>query len=132
MDFLFHSNSESGKTSDLANSPDINLAFQTPSGEWASISGKASVEHEREVVRKHYSPDLKAWLGDLGDGVHDGGPEDPRIVVIRVKAVTAQYALSKRTVVGAMIEVAKGTVTGQAPSVNRLRQLDEGEIQQCE
>lgn len=23
------------------------------------------------------------WLGDLGDGVHDGGPEDPRIVLLR-------------------------------------------------
>lgn len=24
------------------------------------------------------------WVGDLGDGVHEGTPEDPRVVVIQV------------------------------------------------
>lgn len=38
------------------------------------------------MVRNQYSPALKAWLGDLGDGKHDGGPEDPRISVIKVVA----------------------------------------------
>lgn len=82
-------------------------------------------------MRKYYSPALKAWVGDLGDGKHDGGPEDPRIIVIKVKALTAQYAISRRTRVGGMIEVAKGMVTGEAPSVNKLRYLDESELEQC-
>lgn len=69
-------------------------------------------------------------MGDLGDGVHDGGPEDPRIVLIKVKTVTAQYALSNRTAVGSIVQVAKGVVTGEAPSVNKLRQLSESDIQQ--
>ena len=81
-------------------------------------------------MRKHYSPALKAWVGDLGDGKHDGGPEDPRIGIIRVKASTAQYATSRKTALGSMIEVAKGTVTGEAPSVNKLRHISEAEIQQ--
>jgi general stress protein 26 len=130
IDLLFHSNTESGKTDDLESDPKINLAFLTPSGEWASISGQASIETDREAVKKYYSPALKAWIGDLGDGKHDGGPDDPRICVIRVKAVTAQYAVSKRTVAGAMVELAKGVATGQAPSVNKLRYLSEEELQQ--
>jgi hypothetical protein len=81
-------------------------------------------------VRKHYSPSLKAWLGDLGDGTHDGGPEDPRIAIIRVKASTAQYATSKKTSIGSAIEVAKGIVTGETANVNKLRKISEEEVQQ--
>merc|ERR1712113_1246379 len=68
-----------------------------------------------EVVRKHYSPALKAWIGDLGDGKHDGGPEDPRIGIIRVKTSTAQYAVSNRTQIGGFVELAKGVASGEAP-----------------
>jgi hypothetical protein len=46
-------------------------------GEWVSISGNAELSNDREKVHKYYSPTLKAWLGDLGDGTHDGGPNDP-------------------------------------------------------
>ncbi|KIW02983.1 uncharacterized protein PV09_05644 [Verruconis gallopava] len=130
VDFLFHANSESGKTDDLKSDSDVNLAFLSSSGEWASISGKAEIVTDREAIKKYYSPTLKAWLGDLGDGKHDGGPEDPRIVLIKVKAVTAQYAISRRTIIGGVIEVAKGIATGEAPSVNKLRHISEAEIQQ--
>jgi hypothetical protein len=85
---------------------------------------------DREAVRKYYSPTLKAWMGDLEDGKHDGGPEDPRIILIKVKALTAQYAISKKTMIGSAIEVAKGAITGEAASVNKLRHLSEGELQQ--
>ena len=94
--------------------------------------GEATVETDREVVQKYYSPVLKAWIGDLGDGTHDGGPNDPRIVVIRVKAKTAQYSISKRSVIGAIVELAKGVASGETPEVNRLRQLSVEDLEQCE
>ncbi|RAR09096.1 bli-3 protein [Stemphylium lycopersici] len=130
FDLLFHTNTESGKTDDLKEHKAVNIGFINSSGEWASISGHASIETDREVVRKHYSPALKAWIGDLGDGTHDGGPEDPRIGIIRVKASTAQYAVSKKTQIGGFVELAKGIATGDSPSINKLRQISEAEIQQ--
>lgn len=75
---------------------------------------------------------LKAWLGDLGDGKHDGGPNDPRICVIKVKALTAQYSISGRSAIGSAIEVAKGVVTGEAPAIAKLRRIEENELKQCE
>ncbi|KAJ9621596.1 hypothetical protein H2203_007083 [Taxawa tesnikishii (nom. ined.)] len=132
IDFLFHANTESGKTDDLKNDPDVNLAFYNSSGEWASISGRVTIETDREKVRKYYSTGLKAWIGDLGDGTHDGGPEDPRICLIKVNTATAQYAISRQsTSIGGFTEFAKGVVTGSAPAVNKLRHLDENEIKQC-
>lgn len=82
-------------------------------------------------MRKYYSPALKAWVGDLGDGVHDGGPEDPRIAIIRVVARTATYALAVGTSVGRGVEMVKGVLTGQAPEVNKLRELSEKELNEC-
>ncbi|KAH3919900.1 hypothetical protein HBI56_032430 [Parastagonospora nodorum] len=130
LDILFHTNTESGKTDDLKEDSSVNIGFINNSGEWASISGKATIETDRAVVKKHYSPALKAWIGDLGDGKHDGGPEDPRIGIIRVKVSTAQYATSKKTQIGGFIELAKGVATGESPSVNKLRHISEAEVQQ--
>ena len=75
LDLLFFTNTESGKTDELHNDPKINISFINSSGEWASISGEASIITDREMVKKNYTPTLKAWIGDLGDGKHDGGPE---------------------------------------------------------
>ncbi|KAF2687891.1 hypothetical protein K458DRAFT_385461 [Lentithecium fluviatile CBS 122367] len=130
FDLLFHTNTESGKTDDLKTHNSVNIGFINNSGEWASISGHASIETDREVVKKHYSPALKAWIGDLGDGTHDGGQDDPRIAIIRVKASTAQYAVSKRTAIGGFVELAKGVASGEAPSVNKLRHISEAEVKQ--
>jgi hypothetical protein len=79
VDLIFHANTESGKTDDLQNDPDINLGFLNNSGEWASVSGKAEIVTDREMVHKYYSPALKAWIGDLGDGKHDGMFQIPHL-----------------------------------------------------
>ncbi|KAI9878668.1 MAG: BLI-3 blue-light-inducible Bli-3 protein [Pleopsidium flavum] len=130
VDLLFHTNTESGKTDDLSSDPKINIAFLNYTGEWASVSGEAQIVTDREAVRKYYSRELKAWIGDLGDGKHDGGPEDPRIGIIKVNAKTATYAVTERTAVGRGVEIAKGAITGNAPSVNKLRELSTEELQQ--
>ena len=131
VDMIFHSNTESGKTDDLEANPDINLGFLNSMGEWASISGTAKIETDREAVKKYYSPALKAWLGDLGDGKHDGGPDDPRICLIKITSKTAQYAVSAKGLIGSTIELAKGIVTGETPAVNKLRRLSETELSQA-
>lgn len=77
---------------------------------------------------RYYTPSLKAWVGDLGDGVHDGGPGDPRLAVIKVHAKTATYAIQKGTAVSRGIEIAKGTITGTAASTSQLRELTEQEL----
>jgi general stress protein 26 len=115
----------------LKANPDINLGFLTSSGEWASVSGKATVETDREKIKTYYSPALKAWLGDLGDGTHDGGPDDPRVGLIKIESKTAQYAISRKNVLTSAIEVAKGVVTGETPAVNKLRYLSESELSQA-
>lgn len=130
IDLIFHTNTESGKTDDLQADPNINIAFLNSSGEWASISGTSSILTDRATVKKYYSPALKAWLGDLGDGTHDGGEDDPRIGVIKVQAKTATYAISRSNPISRGIEMVQGVVKGQAAQVNKLREITEQEFEQ--
>jgi tryptophan synthase alpha subunit len=41
------------------------------------------------------------------------------------------YAISSKNFVSSAIEVAKGAVTGSTAEVNKLRHLEESELQQC-
>jgi general stress protein 26 len=128
-ELLFFTNTESNKTDELKNDPQVNISFLDGSGQWASLSGKTSIETDRSIVKKHYSPSLKAWVGDLGDGTHDGSENDPRIGVIRVKIDTATYAITDKTMLGYAVEVAKGAVTGETAAVNKLREITSEEVQ---
>lgn len=129
LTLLFHTNTESHKAAEIETNPQINIAFLNSSGEWASLSGVSKIISDTEFVKKHYSQSLKAWVGDLGDGVHTGGPEDPRIGIIEVKVRTITYSLAKGTAVSRMVEVGKGLVTGNVAGVNKLREIGEGEIE---
>ncbi|KAJ5624841.1 hypothetical protein N7510_001150 [Penicillium lagena] len=130
IDLIFHTNLFSGKTMDLTTHPrETNMSFLDPiSGGWASISGSASVLADPETVEKYYSPALKAWLGDMGDGVHDGGPTDPRIGVIRLEAKLATHVASKKGILGRAVDTVKGAVKGDVPSINSIREITEEEF----
>ncbi|RPB24084.1 hypothetical protein L211DRAFT_824601 [Terfezia boudieri ATCC MYA-4762] len=129
IDILFHTDTESGKTDELVGDPHVNIGFLKEStGDWASVSGTACIITDRELVKKYYSNQLKAWVGDLGDGVHDGGPNDPRVGVIKIHMRTATYCLSQGNAFTRGIEVAKGSITGKPAQVNKLRELTESEL----
>lgn len=133
IDLIFHTNLFSGKAMDLAVHPqETNMSFLDPiSGAWASISGTASVVADADTVQKYYSPALKAWLGDMGDGVHDGGPTDPRIGVIKLEAKLATHVVARKGIIGRAVDTVKGAVQGSVPPVNSIRELSAEELAEC-
>ena len=111
---------------------ETNMSFLDPvSGAWASISGSASVVGDRATVEKYYSPTLKAWIGDMGDGVHDGGPSDPRIGVIKLEAKLATHVVATKGLLGRAVDTVKGAVQGSVPSINGIRELTKEELAEC-
>jgi len=134
IDLIFHTNLFSGKTMDLNIHPkEVNMSFLDPiSGAWASISGTAAVVSDSKSIQKYYSPALKTWLGDLGDGVHDGGPNDPRIGVIKLEAKLATHVASKKGILGRAVDTAKGAIQGNIPEINSIRELSMEELAECE
>lgn len=111
---------------------ETNMSFlDVVSGGWASLSGTASVLSGKDIVQKFYSPALKAWLGDLGDGVHDGGPEDPRIGIIKLETKFAVHVTPRKGMIRRTIEVGKSVARGDVPPINKLREIRSEELAEC-
>jgi hypothetical protein len=83
-------------------------------------------------VEKYYSSVLKAWLGDLGDGEHDGGPGDPRIGVIRVEAKHVTYVVPAKGTISRAVETVKAAAKGESPAIHRIREITGDELAECE
>ncbi|MCJ1239289.1 hypothetical protein MMC14_007283 [Varicellaria rhodocarpa] len=129
-DFLFLANQQSQKFSDLAKDKTIQVTFQNSSSQdWVSVSGTATtVSNEDPRIKELYNPGISAWFGDLGDGVHNGKPEDPRMALIEVKSKYISYWKSTVTSLGFIKEVAVGAMTGQVASTGVQREFLENDI----
>ncbi|KAL0084887.1 putative bli-3 protein [Phycomyces blakesleeanus] len=129
-DLWFFTNNSSHKLDELVKDPNVNLGFYKPStAEWISVSGTATLVDDRTKIKELYTPDIKAWFGDLNDGINDGGPNDPRIGLIFVKADTVHYSLKDVSAPVQIWNIAKGMITGEPPKVSAERELSSSELQ---
>ena len=87
-DFLFLANAHSQKFKDIEANKEVNVSFQdTKSQDWISVSGTATTASNSDPrIKEVWSRGAAAWFGDLGDGVHDGSADDPRMSLIEVKS----------------------------------------------
>ena len=93
----FVAREDSRKVQEIARDPNVNLAYyKDRTREWISVSGAARLCRDRFKIRELYEPTWKAWFPNDG-GVRDGGPEDPRMILIGVEARSAQFAKLDRT-----------------------------------
>ena len=130
-DFYFLANMHSQKFSDLEHSKDVQITFQNSSSQdWVSITGTATiVSNSDPKIKELYSTSVSAWFGDLGDGVHNGTADDPRMAMIEVKARYVAYWKSTVTSVGFLKEVAQAAMTGSVANTGVMRQLTEEDLQ---
>ncbi|KAI7208085.1 hypothetical protein KC333_g9265 [Hortaea werneckii] len=127
-ELVFHTDVGSRKTDHLRDDPRVNVSFMDPgAGQWASIFGIANVVKDRDMVRKYYAPALRNWFGDLGDDVHNGGPEDPRIGLLVVRAESVSYAIVEEGMLGKEASNYQGELSSM-PRINRMRSLTKKEL----
>jgi general stress protein 26 len=116
------------KLDEIALDPHVSVTYyKDRTRDWVSVSGKAIITRDRDLVRGLYKPDWKAWFPDDG-GVNDGGPDDPRITLILVEAQSVTYSKTDRPLPMVLFEVVKGMVTHSAPKVADLRTVSEQEL----
>ncbi|KAL8729851.1 MAG: hypothetical protein Q9181_004856 [Wetmoreana brouardii] len=130
-DFLYLANIHSQKFEDLKNDKTVQITFQNSSNQdWVSITGKATTTDNADPrIKKVYSKGVNAWFGDLGDGVHTGMPDDPRMTLIEVKADYIAYWKTTSSSIGFVKEVAQASLTGQVADTGVNRQLFDKDIQ---
>lgn len=130
-DFLFLANTHSTKFDDIKSNKSVQVTFQNSSSQdWVSISGTAvTTSNSDPRIKELYNKGTSAWFGDLGDGVHTGTAEDPRMALIEVKAKYVSYWKSTVSTLGFMKEVAQASFTGQVAQTGVTRQLVEGDLE---
>lgn len=86
-DFLFLANAHSRKFMDIEGNKEVNVILQDSSNhDWISVTGEVkTTSNDDPRIKEIYSKPVSAWFGDLKDGIHDGGPEDPRMKLIEVQ-----------------------------------------------
>ncbi|KAF2085414.1 hypothetical protein K490DRAFT_46901 [Saccharata proteae CBS 121410] len=126
-DFLFIANAHSQKFSDLEHDKKVQITYQNSSTQdWVSVTGTAEAGRpgkEDPRIEKLWNQGIRAWFGDLGDGVHTGGPEDPRMKVISVRAEYISYWKANVTTLGFIKEVVGAAVTGGVANTGLLREI---------
>lgn len=132
-DILLLANQHSQKFQDLSQNKEVQITFQdSKTQDWISISGTATtVSNSDPRIKELWSRGIKAWFGDLGDGKHDGGPDDPRMALIEVKAKYATYYLTQSGTLGFIKEVGTAAVTGKVAETGVLRELHEADLEQA-
>lgn len=129
-DLLFLANQHSRKFQDLAKNNEVQFTFAEPAGDWVSIAGTATTSNSDPRIKEIYSKPLAAWFGDLGDGKHDGGPEDPRLAIIEVKSKYATYYKKEVGTLGFAKEIGMATLTGKVAKTGVLRELSEQDLEE--
>ena len=96
---------------------------------WVSVTGEvAQSSNEDSRIKELYSPMMSAWFGDLKDGTHTGGPEDPRMALIELRPKHIAYWKTTVGKLGFLKEVGQAAMTGSVAENGVNRRFDESVI----
>jgi general stress protein 26 len=127
-DFWFVTYQGAAKLAEIARDPHVNLSYyRDRTREWVSVSGIAEASRNRKKIRELYRPDWRAWFGDEGRA-KDGGPDDPRMVLIKVRAKEALFLNVSKPQPVVLFELLKGMVTGKRPRLGKTRRARAGDF----
>ena len=103
-DVYFIVERESSVVADVATHPRVNVAYASGSS-WVSLSGTARAVDDPAKLVELWNTFTDAWL--------QGGPEDPRNVLLHVAAESAEYWDSPGAKVVQLVNLVKAKVTGE-------------------
>jgi general stress protein 26 len=127
-DLWFVTNIETNKVDEIETDPHVNLGYyNSKTREWVSVSGEATLVRDREKIRELYRRDWKAWFNDEG-GDRNGGPDDPRLALILVEAISVTYFKAKHSRPRTLFEIAKGVITGTQPDIGHEKHVSQVEL----
>ncbi|KAI0298521.1 hypothetical protein BC826DRAFT_997819 [Russula brevipes] len=130
VNLVFIANNTSPKFQEIRNDSHVNVSFfDTATTHWASISGTARAVEDRSVIKKHWSTCMASYFGDLGDGVHKGDENDPRVAAIEVIPDEIRYWLATSGSVSRSIQEVASAVSGKVTVPGELRTITQEEIQ---
>ena len=105
----FFTSQSSPPATAIAAEPDVGLQYVDSSNDvYVSLSGEATLEHDRVRMKALWSPMMKAYFPD--------GLEDPQLVLIRVDVYKAEYWDIKESKPVQLFKMAKAIAKGERPT----------------
>jgi general stress protein 26 len=118
-DLWFFAMDDSAKAAEITAHPQVNVAFSDDKHQaWTSVSGTATLVHDRAKMEELWAPPLKVWFAD--------GIDTPGITLIKVHAETAEWWEASSSRVKRLIGAVTAAVTGDPdkfPADNRTETL---------
>lgn len=111
----FFTQDPSGKTADVAEHPEVNVAVGDDKGH-LSLSGTADVTRDAALIDRFWNPYAEAWFED--------GRNDPTVALLRVSVDTAEYWDTDKPRVVKGIEIVKGLLTKTPPNVGESKTVE--------
>jgi general stress protein 26 len=101
----FFTNEYSLKTSEISKENQVTLGYSNPSSNtYVSVNGKAKLVDDQSKKEAYFSAPIKAWFPD--------GLEDPRLILIKVEPISAEYWDSSSSKMVVAFNMLKAIVTG--------------------
>jgi general stress protein 26 len=122
-DFWFATMEDMPKVAEISAEPRVNLSYyKDRTKEWVSISGEAQISRDRAKIRELWEPDWKFWFPNEG-GEKDGSAEDPRVVLIGVHAVSAQYMTLEKPQALVLFDMVAAKLAGKTPEMGEVKRI---------
>lgn len=116
------------KLAEISFDPNVNLSYyKDQTRQWVSVAGLARVIRDRAKVGELYEPSWKVWFPDAGEP-RNGGPDDPRMVLIAVEARSAQCTAANGLAPVVLFEYVRGWSGRDMPEPGGLEQLAGAEL----
>ena len=107
------------KVGEILHESEVNLAFSDPgSMNFASVSGRAEISRDRELIRELWNGFADAWF--------EGDAETADVAVVTVRPDQGQYWNGTGSRIAQMWELAKAKATGGKPDMGDNAKVEIG------
>jgi len=102
----FFTNEYSLKSKEISKENEVSLGYSDPSSNtYVTVNGKAEMVDDRAKKEAYFSVPVKAWFPD--------GVDDPRLILIKVTPVSAEYWDSSSSKMVVAFNMLKAVITGE-------------------
>jgi general stress protein 26 len=111
----FLTKDDSAKVFDIEHDVHVSLTYVDGKHTFVSLSGIASVSHDRAKIEELWNPMYKAWFPE--------GKDDPEITVLRVRVESAEYWEAPANTVVRNFQILRAALTGKEAEVAKNKSV---------
>jgi len=115
-ELYFFTRASAAKVGEVQSHGSVNVSYADAERQnYVSLSGTASIEHDRRVVEAHWSEAMRTWFPN--------GKSDPDIAILKVSVEQAEYWDAPSSTMVYLYGYVKAVTTGRPPQPGENEKL---------